>query len=77
MLLLNHICSFDAQQAECWDVKVGSRERVYSLGSQWGDGGISFKFVSPKVRDLGYLWGKEAGWSEVWGKMIGGKEMVE
>ena len=73
-LLLNQICLFDAQQAKCWDVKVCCRESVYSWGSQWGDGGITFKFASPKVRDLRHLWDKEAGWSELWGKMTGGKE---
>jgi len=31
----------------------------------------------PKLRDLGYLWDKEAGWSEAWGKMAGGKKKTK
>ena len=44
---------------------------------QEGDGDTSLQSVFPKVRGLGHLWDKEAGLSEVWGKMVGGKEKVK
>ena len=37
----------------------------------------SLKSTFLKVRGLGYLWDKEAGWSEMWGKIIGGKKKVK
>lgn len=36
----------------------------------------NLKCTSPKARGLGYLWGKEARWSGMWGMMIGGKKKM-
>lgn len=42
-----------------------------------GDGRTSFRSASLKVRGLGNLRDREAGWSEAWRKVIGGKEKGE
>lgn len=42
-----------------------------------GDQRTSLKSASPKTRGLGYLGDREAGWSEAWRKMTGGKEKMK
>ena len=37
-----------------------------------GDRRTSLKSASPMLRGLRYLWDKEAGWPQAWGKVIGG-----
>ena len=41
------------------------------------DGRTSLRSTSVKMRGLGYLWDKEAGWSEAWGKGVEDKKKVE
>lgn len=42
--------------------------------AQRGDGRANLKSASSKNGDLGHLWAKGVGWSEVWSWMIGGEE---
>ena len=37
----------------------------------------SLRSISVKVGCLGYLWDKEAGWSEAWGKGVEDKKKVK
>ena len=53
----------DIQQAKWWDAKVCSREEFIHTVAKWRDGRVSLRSHSSKVRKLGYLWSKEAGWS--------------
>lgn len=44
--------------------------------SKKGEGRTNLRSACPKARGLGYLWGKEARWSGMWGMMIGGKKKM-
>ena len=58
-------------------LKFAAEKRFIYNAAKQGDGKTKLKFTSLKMWVSWYLWDKEAGWSEVWWKVIGYKEKVK
>lgn len=57
-------------------LRFAARKEFIHKATKQGDGRTSLRSASLKVRGWRYLWGKEAGWSRVWKKVLGGREKV-
>ena len=53
------------------------QRKNYSQAAKHGDKRTSINSTFMKVKGSRYLWDKEAGWSEVWGKMTEDKKKVK
>lgn len=57
--------------------RFASKKRFFREAVKQEERRTSFKSASSKARGLGYLRDKETGWSETWGKVIGGRKKVK
>lgn len=75
-VLLNQVLLPNTQQAKCRDAGLCRKARFIQEAVKQGDRRTNLQSSSPEFRGLGYLWDKEAEWSQEWGNIIGGKKKV-